>query len=168
MAVLGNSPIFAFRFFITMGTKHKILEDFYDESFVLIALHCDLEDHILVYALNANLKTRFKRSKHDIDSAENFSFPMFEWFDEKNDSHWALFPNGTLAHGENSLDGLFKNMPASAKRHLVPEHKEVDYFIKIDQPVDDTFIKRIQRMPRVLTAYEIDCDKLSSKNNLIF
>lgn len=151
-----------------MGTKHKILEDFYDESFVLIALHSNLEDHVLAYALNSTLKTRFKRSKQDIDTAENFSFPMFEWFDEKTDSNWALFPNGTFGLGEDSLQGLFKDMSSSAKHHLVPEHKEVDYFIKTDQEVSDTFVKSIQKMPQVMTAYRVDCEKLNSRNNLIF
>jgi hypothetical protein len=151
-----------------MGTKHKILEDFYDESFVLIALHSNLEDHVLAYALNSTIKTRFKRSKHDIDTAENFSFPMFEWFDEKTESNWALFPNRTFGQGEASSEGLFKDIPSSAKQHLVPEHKEVDYFIKTDQEVVDTFLKNIQKMPTVITAYMVDCDKLNSKNNLIF
>ncbi|MGI9551125.1 MAG: IPExxxVDY family protein [Aurantibacter sp.] len=151
-----------------MGTKHKILEDFYDESFVLIALHSNLEDHVLAYALNSTLKTRFKRSKQDIDTAENFSFPMFEWFDEKTDSNWALFPNGTFSQGNASLEGLFKDMPSSAKHHLVPEYKEVDYFIKIDQQVADNVVKRIQKIPTVMTAYMVDCEKLNSKNNLIF
>lgn len=165
---MGNSPIFTFRFYITMGTKHKILEDFYDEWFMLIALHSNQEDHVLAYALNSTLKTRFKRSKHDVDIAENFSFPMFEWFDEKTDSNWSLFSNGTLGQGDIDMSGLFKDMPSSAKHHLVPEYKEVDYFIKIDQEVSETLVKNIQEIPTVMTAYTVDCEKLSSKNNLIF
>lgn len=151
-----------------MGTKHKILEDFYDESFMLIALHSNLEDHVLAYVLNSTIKTRFKRSKQDIDITESLSFPMFEWFDEKADCHWSLFSNGTFGHGENSMDGLFKDMPPSAKYHLVPEHKEVDYFIKIDQEVAHTIVKSIKQIPTVLTAYKVDCEKLNSKKNLIF
>ena len=151
-----------------MGTKHKILEDFYDEWFMLIALHCNQEDHVLAYALNANLKTRFKRSKQDVDLEDNFMFPMFEWFDEKTDSNWSLFPNGTLGQTAVNESGLFKDMASSAKHHLVPEHKEVDYFIKIDQEVSETLVKSIQEIPAIMTAYTVDCEKLSSKNNLIF
>lgn len=168
MAVLGNSPIFTFRFYITMGTKHKILEDFYDEWFVLIALHSNMEDHTLAYVLNSTLKTRFKRSKQDVDIAENFSFPMFEWFDEKTDCNWHLFQNGTLGQDDINMSGLFKDMPSSAKHHLVPEYREVDYFIKIDQEVSETIVKSIQEIPTVMTAYMVDCEKLNSKNNLIF
>lgn len=168
MAVLGNNPIFTFRFHITMGKKHKILEDFYDERFVLIALHCNQEDHLLVYALNSALKTRFMRSKKDVDLDDNFMFPIFEWFDEKTDSNWSLFPNGTLGQDDINTSGLFKDMPSSAKHHLLPEHKEVDYFIKIDQEVSETLVKSIQEIPSVMTAYLIDCEKLNSKNNLIF
>jgi len=151
-----------------MGTKHKILEDFYDEWFMLIALHCNQEDHVLAYALNAKLKTMFSRSKQDVDFEENLAFPLFEWFDEKTDSNWSLFPNGIFGHVNVSMTGLFKDMPSSAKHHLVPEHKEVDYFIKIDQDLSDTMIKSIQEIPSVMTAYMLDCEKLNSKNNLIF
>lgn len=151
-----------------MGIKHKVLEDFYDEWFMLVALHCNQEDHVLVYALNSTLKTGFKRSKQDVDIAENLSFAMFEWFDEKTDSNWSLFPNSTFGHGDLNMTGLFENMSSSAKHHLVPEYKEVDYFIKIDQEVSDKLVKSIQEIPTVMTAYMVDCEKLNSKKNLIF
>ena len=131
-----------------MGTKHKILEDFYDEWFVLIALHSNQEDHTLAYELNSNIKTRFKRSKQDVDIDENLAFPMFEWFDAKTDSNWSLFPNGVFGDDKISMQGLFKDMPSTAKHHLVPEYKEVDYFIKIDQEVSDTLIKKYTRESR--------------------
>jgi len=151
-----------------MGTKHKILEDFYDEWFALIALHCNQEDHVLAFALNSTLKTRFKRSKQDVDLEENLTFPVFEWFDEKTDSYWSLFSNGTTGQEDIAMSGLFKDMPSSAKHHLVPEYKEVDYFIKIDQEVSETLVKRIQEIPTIMAAYTVDCEKLNSKNNLIF
>jgi len=151
-----------------MGTKHKILEDFYDEWFVLIALHCNQEDHALAYAINSTLKTRFKRSKQDVDMEGNFTFPMFEWFDEKTDSNWSLFPNGTLGQADIDKTGLFKDMPSSAKHHLVPEYKEVDFFIKSDYEMAATMVKGLHKIPEVITAYTIDCEKLNSKNNLIF
>jgi len=151
-----------------MGTKHKILEDFYDEWFMLIALHSNLEDHTLAYVLNSTLKTRFERCRRDIDIAENLSFSMFEWFDERADCNWFLFPNGTMDNGAISTTGLFKDMPSSAKNHLVPEHREVDYFIKIDQEVSNAVVKQIQEIPTVVTAYTVDCEKIKSKNNLIF
>jgi len=151
-----------------MGTTHKILEDFYDDWFALIALHSNQEDHALVYALNSRLKTRFKRSREDVDLNENLTFPIFEWFDAKTDSNWSLFPNGVLSDDRPSMNGLFKDMPSTAKYHLVPEFKEVDYFIKIDQEVDYSLVKNIQKVPTVITAYKVDCEKLNSKNNLIF
>ena len=168
MAVLGNSPIFTFRIYGSMGTTHKIFEDFYDEWYMLIALHSNLEDHVLAYALNSTLKTGFKRSKHDIEIKENVALPIFEWFDVKTDSNWSFFPNGVFANDDSNREGLFKDLPSSAKYHLVPEHKEVDYFIKIDQEISDTVVRSIQEIPTVMTSYIIDYDGLSSKNNLIF
>ncbi|MBM1104984.1 IPExxxVDY family protein [Aurantibacter crassamenti] len=151
-----------------MGTKHKILEDFYDDWFMLIAIQSNQEDYALAYALNSMLKTQFKRTKNDIEINENLSIAMFEWFDEKTDSNWSLFPNSTFGQGDINMTGLFKDMPSTAKQHLVPEHSKVDYFIKIDQEVADTLVKSIQEIPSVMTAYMVDCDKLNSKNNLIF
>lgn len=151
-----------------MGTTHRILEDFYDEWFMLIALHSNLDDHVLAYSLNASLNTRFKRSRQDIEIAKNLSFSMFEWFDERTESLWSLIPNATLGEKDVSMTGLFKDMPSSAKNHLVPEHKDVDYFIKIDQEIPDTMVKKIQDIPSIMTAYTIDCEKIKSKKNLIF
>ena len=168
MVVLANKPIFTFRFYINMGTKHKILEDFYDEWFMLIALHSNQEDHALVYALNSTLKAQFKRTKKDLELDQNHSFAMFEWFDEKTDSFWSLFPNSSNSLGVIKMTGLFKDMPSTSKHLLVPEHKEVDYFIKIDQEVADILLKNIQEIPSIMAAYKVDCDKLNSKNNLIF
>ncbi len=50
-----------------MATTHRILDDFYEESFSLIAIHCSLEDYALVYALNRYLKTQFRRLRTDLD-----------------------------------------------------------------------------------------------------
>ena len=151
-----------------MGTKHKVLEDFYDESFVLIALHSSMEDHVMAFTLNSTLKTKFKRSAKDFELTDEVSFPMFEWFDEKNDSDWTFFPNGETRKVIVDSDGLFKNEPEFVKHHIIPEHKDVDYFIKVDPTVDDEVLQTIQNIPSVITAYMIDCETLTSKNNLIF
>ena len=151
-----------------MGTRHKILEDFYDESFMLIALHSSMEDHVMAFALNSTLKVQFERSARDFDLTEEVSFPMFEWFDKHNDSDWTFFPNSKTSKAFVDDSGLFKNELELVRHHIVPEHKDVDYFIKINPGVEEEIIKTIQEIPMVVTAYMIDCDKLTSKNNLIF
>ena len=64
---------------------HKLLvDDFYDTSFALIAIHCRLEDYRLAYLLNKHLKLNLKRREHDLDyNYFDASFAIFEWQNEK-------------------------------------------------------------------------------------
>ena len=99
------------------------------------------------------------------------SFPIFEWKDVATDSYWALITNNSLKEQNFSSDGLFKNVPSYTVHHLVPEHKDVDYFLKIeleDEDMEEHIIKSILAIPKVITAYTIATNNLKSKNNLIF
>ena len=55
---------------------------------------------------------------------------------------------------------------------LVPEQKHADFFLLIKGalPDDDkvTLLKQIKDTPTVLTAFDIDPNKLKSKENLLF
>ncbi len=154
-----------------MVTTHKILADFYEETFALLALHCTLHDYALVYALNKSLKTRLYRSRKDLDMSENISFPFFEWKDELNHRHWTLITNSSIKEDKLQLKDLFQNETSFTTHHLVPEYREVDYFLKIEQDqseVDKDILNLILGIPNIITAYPIDANKLKSKNNLIF
>lgn len=154
-----------------MVTTHKFFEDFYEETFALLALHCSLEDYALVYSLNASLKTRLCRSRTDLDMSGNISFPFFEWKDELNHRKWTLVANCSRIEATLQLNDLFQNERSFTTHHLVPEYKEVDYFLKIEQvdvEIDDTIIKSILNIPSIITAYTVDINTLKSKNNLIF
>ncbi len=154
-----------------MGAIYKINDDFYDESFILIALHSTLEDYALVYGLNQSLKARFRRAKKNFKIAENRSFPIFEWDDIFHDRYWVLVANHSSEQELLANNDLFQNETTYTKPRLIPEYKDVDYLLKIETEKDmetDTHIKRILMLPRVMAAYEISMDKLKSKNNLIF
>ena len=154
-----------------MITTHKVFEDFYEETFALVALHSSLDDYAMVYALNNSLKTKLKRSPADLDMSENFSFPFFEWKDELNHRSWTLITNCSSREESAGSEDLFKNEISYTTHYLIPEHREVDYFLKIeqdDEEIDEALIKAILGIPKIITAYSIDIDKLKSKNNLIF
>jgi hypothetical protein len=154
-----------------MATTYKINDDFYDESFSLIALHTTLEDFALAYGLNQSIKAKFVRAKKNFNLAENKSFPIFEWDDEFNDMYWVLIANHSSEKELVAHDDLFKNETTYNRPRLIPEYKDVDYLLKIETEKDfDTksLIKNILMLPRVMAAYEISTDKLKSKNNLIF
>lgn len=154
-----------------MATTYKINDDFYDESFSLIALHTTLEDFSLAYGLNQSIKAKFVRAKKNFKLAENKSFPIFEWDDEFNDMYWVLIANHSSDKELVTHDDLFKNETTYKRPRLLPEYKDVDYLLKIETEKDfdtNSLIKNILMLPRIMAAYEISTDKLKSKNNLIF
>jgi hypothetical protein len=154
-----------------MAGVYKINDDFYDESFILIALHTTLDDYALVYGLNQSLKAKFVRARKDFNLAENKSFPIFEWDDEFHDMYWVLVANHSSEQELIPNNDLFQNETTFTKPRLIPEYKDVDYLLKIETEKEfdtSSLIKKILMLPRVMAAYEISTEKLKSKNNLIF
>ena len=154
-----------------MTAIHKIDDDFYDDSFLLIALHSTLADYALAYQLNKILKANFKRTKKDFDLAENSVFSCFEWQDTYQDRYWVLVANPSLKQELLTNNDLFQDEATYRIPRLIPELKDVDYFIKVEEDGEqgcDEIIKKVLTMPKVMAAYEVDMKKLRSKNNLIF
>jgi hypothetical protein len=154
-----------------MAAVYKINEDFYDDSFLLIAIHSPLEDYAIVYSLNKTLKAKFKRSGRDFDLSENSSFPWFEWVDKFNDRYWLLIANQSSKQEVQVSNDLFQNETTYSRPRLVPEYKDVDYFLKIEEDEgleSDEIVKVLSKMPKVIMAYAVPIDKLKSKKNLIF
>lgn len=154
-----------------MMAVHKIIDDFYEDSFTLLAIHSSMEDYALVYALNLCLKANFKRSSEDLDISDHISFPIFEWKDDNNDNYWTLITNNSLEEDNVTRGDLFENEPSFIKHHLVPEHKDADFLLKIEHDdfnLEKDTVKQVLTIPKIITAYVLDVDQLKSKNNLIF
>lgn len=154
-----------------MAATHRILDDFLEETFSLYAIHSSLEDYALVYSMNQALKSRFRRLRTDLDIARGISFPIFEWKDEISDRCWTLISNSYRKEEQGKADELFTGVPSHTIYHLVPEHKEVDYFLKMEGECgmeDAMLLKKLAGISRVITVYPIDTDKLKSRKNLIF
>lgn len=156
---------------------HKLLvDDFYDTSFALIAIHCRLEDYRLAYLLNKHLKLNLKRREHDLDyNYFDASFAIFEWQNEKIDRVWNLVANVCKKEEAalQSSGSLFDNQTTVTRTvNLIPELKTVDYLIKIsneDRHFNEKHvISIIQTIPQIITTYSIDIDQLKSKEHLIF
>lgn len=152
-----------------MGATLRIHEDLYDEEFSLVGIHTSLEDYALVYALNEVLKIRLKRSAEDLSFASSISYPFFEWKDELYDHNWALLTNTCITSKETKPNDLFPEELSYTSHQLVPEHKEVNYLLKMDDyELNSALLKKIKAIPKVITAYAIETEKLKSKPNLIF
>ncbi len=154
-----------------MAAIHKISEDFYEDAFTLIALHTSMEDYAVVYALNFEVKSILKRSSVDLELSEFRSFPFFEWEDGQHDRYWTLITNKSTKKERLVRVGLFQDEPSFAEHYLVPEYKDVDFFIKIEHDDDldvSLLVKSLLAIPKIVTAYSIDADELKSRKNLIF
>lgn len=156
---------------------HKLfVDDFSDDSYALIAIHCGLEDYRLAYMINKFLGISLARSKKDLDlNYTSSSYSVYEWYNAANDVTWNLITN-ICKKEEESLSSsgvLFANDKKITKTYtLLPELKKVDFFIKISndrQRVNEKMIiNKLQSIPQIITSYEVDLTKIKSKEHLIF
>lgn len=156
---------------------HKLqVDDFYDASFTLLAIHCRLEDYRLAYLLNRKLEISLQRKEHDLDYKYfAATYSIYEWENVEQYTTWNLISNVCKKEEDalQSSGSLFTTNSTMLKTyHLIPELKKVDFFIKIDN--DDQFfndkdiLNKIQEIPQVITAYSVDAEQIKSKDHLIF
>jgi hypothetical protein len=108
---------------------------------------------------------------NDLDLSQSGTFPIFDWRDEVNDRYYTFVSNNDVKEEILSIGNLFQDQPTLTKYHLVPEYRDVDYFLKIEHDeldVEEKILKSVLTIPKVITAYLVDSSKLKSKNNLIF
>ncbi len=160
-----------------MAVHKLILDDVFDEVlYTLIAIHCTLEDYRLAFLINKYLGITLKRKSSDLDFDNGKStYSIFEWEDYKQLTTWNLVSNvcKTESYQQVNYDSLFHNHEKITKTtHLLPEHKRVNYFLKIDNEFNFSkekyIINSILKIPQIATAYSIDSNQLKSKDNLIF
>ncbi|MFL1012384.1 IPExxxVDY family protein [Flavisericum labens] len=160
-----------------MAVHKLVLDDAFDDAvFVLLAIHCRLEDYRLAYLLNKNLGVSLARKDNDIDSIKKqASYSIYEWEDERQLITWSLVSNicKTEEIKQTNQKSLFDTEEKIIKTfHLLPEHKTVNYFLKIDgdfgQHKEKYILETILKIPQIATAYSIDSSQLKSKDNLIF
>lgn len=154
---------------------HKLqIDDFISTDYMLIAIHCSIEDYRLAYFLNKELKIKLQKERISIElknknGKSNFDHFCFE--DDKNDVFWHLISNKSIWENSHLRNvGFFENIDSVA--FLVPEFKTANYILKIEN-IDTIFdiesvIQTIKTIPLVSLVYTIEQDKLKSKNNLIF
>lgn len=159
-----------------MGLHKLEVDDFYDASFTLFAVHCRLEDYRLAYLLNKRLGIKLRRKNQDIDYKYfAASYSIFEWEDCELDVTWNLVSN--ICKKEESIlqssGSLFGGSTSFIKSYnLLPELKTVDYLIKLSDEYrnlnEKIIINTIQSIPQIITTYSVDLEKIKSKDHLIF
>ncbi|MCK5400822.1 MAG: IPExxxVDY family protein [Flavobacteriaceae bacterium] len=156
---------------------HKLLvDDFSDETFSLMAIHCTIEDYRVAYLLNQYLNINLIRKTQDLDFKYiAASYSIYEWEDKKQLMTWNLVSNVCKKEEDSltSTGSLFKAQNKIVRIHnLIPEYKKVNYLLKIDNDGnfinEKTLIHKIQEIPQIAAVYSIEVSRLKTKDNLIF
>lgn len=133
------------------------LEEDIKFDFLLFGIACQFKDYRLTNEINQKLSIKLTR-RDDFDifnnkRMEEQGFAFFQ-FDSVEEDQYCLVSN------------------RSPKGLLVPEQKQIDYFLMIrpgKMRIDENEILiAIKEIPIILAAYKLDIMKLKSKGNLVF
>jgi len=161
-----------------MATQKIYIHEFEAQDYEVIALHTSLEDSRLAFHLNRQLNVLLARTQEDLHiqiKEGSTGLSRFEFYDESRFITWHLVQNKseviTETQGPGVLFATLTNDVATSV-YLLPEHKKVDYILKIDNLENDIdleeVLRKISEIEWVSMAYRIDKNKLKSKHNLIF
>ncbi len=147
-------------------------DDFDAEDYSLIAIHSGLEAYRLAYFLNRELSIRLQKCPADVAyrvDQGKASFSRFIYEDEANNAEWNLIENKNTALSTAVDTTLFGHSGISISIYLLPEFKNVDYLLKVENAEGvDKAVQLLDSIQYVSAAYTIDHRRLRSKNNLIF
>jgi hypothetical protein len=144
-----------------------------EDDYLLIGIHSTEEDYRLAYLLNKHINTKFVRFKHELDfENSNAKFPLFEFKDDSKQLNYYLINNKfrqLVINQENQ--GLF-NGNYTTITYLIPEKKNVDFFLKIEgcnqQNFLNSVVQKLNNIQQVITSYTIEPNLLKSKDHLTF
>jgi hypothetical protein len=159
---------------------HKLdIGDFDEIDYHLIAIHTILEDYRLAYFINQKLQINLSKDENEIQiniKEGQTYFSRFYYYTIEKGISWNLIQNKNevIQQKKDNNQNLFSNLTLEVltKVHLIPEFKKVDYFLKIENLDETTYITNVlaglNEIDTISTIYTIETNKIKSKNNLIF
>ena len=160
--------------------KHTLTIE-YDYDFVLIGISSYEKDYRICWALNRVLGLGLtKKDSLEIKSKKQDTPSFFSLFNYENEEEFIeysvianLSEHKQFVSKEHSLfDKVAQESEETENGILIPEHKQMNYFIVIRGEMDndkiEETVKKIKEIDIVLTAMRIDAKELKSKKNLIF
>ena len=134
-----------------------LLELEYDFDFTLYGVSSDVANYRLAWGMNQLFDLDLERVD-DIDlsfgSSKKGNFSLYKFEDEESYSTLHLMSN------------------RCSLGYLIPELKQMDYFIQYWGPMSNTeldqFKNELRNSPSVLAVIDIDTMALKSRNNLLF
>ena len=160
--------------------KHTLKIE-YDYDFVLIGVSSHEKDYRICWALNKVLGIGLiKNESLEIKSKKQNTPSYFSLFSYESTDEFIeysvisnLSENKILSSKEHSLfTKSGKESQSTENGILIPEHKQMNYFLMIRGEMENVdveeIIRKIKEIDIVLTAVNIDANELKSKKNLIF
>lgn len=159
--------------------SHKlVLDEVFDETYKLIAIHCSVEEYKLAFLLNKHLNLRLSRLHKDFDfqiEGLRILFALYAFEDQLKYCTYYLVSNISKIEYKSTADSnsLFGEKELTFKKsYLLPEFNKVDFFLKIEEEIEGVseklLLEKIKEIPQVSLAYSIEYDQIKSKENLIF
>ena len=157
--------------------SHKLMMDDVEDNYHLLAIHSSMEEFKMAFLLNRNLQLRLKRATYDVDfnhGVVQALYPLYSYKESAKNRNFYLIKNKYKGAVKKvvSSGSLFSEEEVSPQiTYLIPEFNKVDYFLKIEDDLEEDYIQELLNMigkiPRVITTYTVDANQLRSKNNLI-
>jgi hypothetical protein len=157
--------------------KYHLTLDEVDAKFIL-AIYSGLPSYRLAFLINTCLFSQLKREK-DLDFYKDVKFPYFFFEDEVLQIEYRLIKNKTSQISTKEpveaspLNSLFNESTAVEETfYVLPEYKEVDYFLVLDGEFGDDQLAHIEqeitKLEEILSAYYIPFENIKSKTHLTF
>ena len=154
-----------------MQKKHFVLS--IDTKYFLLGIITNTPVHTLVYYLNKDLNTSFKREK-DIYFIENKTkayLNKYTHYDEETEQEWTLVSNQVKMNLKGNQNTMFLNDPEIYQlTYLIPEYKRFNYIIKIEGLLTQKkrHILKINNVSNVEMASEIKQNLIKNPDKLLF
>jgi len=137
-------------------TRYTLEEDI-SFNFNLIGISSHFHDYRVCWAINKSLDFELERSESEIIvrevNKELLAFSTYIFICSETEVMFELISN-------RNADGF-----------LIPEMKQADYFLKLDDFYPEStseIVRRLSAITMVNMAFEIDVETLRSKYNLIY
>jgi len=159
-----------------MTVNKLVLDAFTEDDYKLIAIHSSIEAYKLAFFLNKILEIKLAREECDVDFHHKQGlayYPLFHYFSKPLSCNYYLVANKfKLAQEEVLAENRLFIDEEKINTYLIPEYKNVDYFLKIEDSTTLLSLKKIllnvNNIHQVVTAYEVEVSTLKSNENLIF
>lgn len=152
---------------------HLLTIDLEEEDFALIGIHSAEEDYRLAYLLNKHIHTNLYKANHKLDFKNSeVIFPYFEFKNPESFINYFLINNKYKSMRQNQNQSSLFDGNYSSVSYLIPEKKNIDYFLKIEGCYGENSLKKtveaLNNIKKIITSYTVEPNSLKSKSHLIF